>query len=66
MGFQQAQQNVTQPANANSAPSETGIPPELVKKVTDKVYALLLFELTIEGERAGKTAPNIYRRHGGR
>ncbi len=39
------------------------ITPELVEKVTDKVYAMLLKELRIENERRRVPVDNLGRRH---
>jgi|GEM_PF-2356479 len=46
--------SASNPTNQQAAEHSAAITPELVQEVTEKVYALMLQELKLERERAGR------------
>ncbi len=55
-----------QPAQANRPGPRIPVTPELVSKVADRVFVLLLNDLRIERERRRWSALNPFRLKGGR
>ncbi len=52
-------------AEGSNASNRSQITPEVIKKVTDKVYAMLLADLRLEAERQRRRGDPIHRSRGG-